>query len=730
MTLEDKIRLCEGQNFWETKPCPELGLPSIFMSDGPHGLRKQELSADHLGINESVPATCFPTAVTTANSWDPALLEEVGRAIAGEAARHGVGVVLGPGVNLKRNPLCGRNFEYFSEDPLLAGKLAAGLIRGMQGRGIAACAKHFACNSQEYRRFQSDSIIDERTLREMYLTAFEIAVKEGKPGTVMCAYNKINGTYASDNRELLTGILREEWGFEGLVMTDWAAMNDRVQGFKAGCDLSMPGGSGYMVEATRDAVKAGVLDEKDIDLSVSRVAAMVKNAQAALENREEVDEEAHHALARKAAEQGAVLLKNAGGILPLKEGQRLAVLGNMAEEMRYQGAGSSHVNPTRLSEAGKALSSTASVEDAEAVILLTGLPPAYESEGFDREHLRLPEEEIRLIEDTAKKNPRVIVVLFAGAPVEAPWADQVQAVLYMGLPGQAGGEALANLLFGRANPSGKLAETWPMRYEDCPSAKQYGSLDAVYSEGVFVGYRHYDSRGVAPRWPFGHGVSYTNFEVQGAFDEKGRVAVTVRNTGERAGAAVVQLYITPPKGSQNRPVKELKRFAKVFLEAGESQNLVFQLDERCFAVWDGGWKTPSGEYGVLVGEQPDSLSPVGAVQKTGLAVQLGAPWEALKAPVRPEARKGQFTMNSSVAEMMPHSLTMKFLHRGITKMLQKGAKPGTPEYRMMIESSVYSPLRSVAIASGMKAALFEGFLDIANGKRIQGLKKLLKARKA
>lgn len=729
MTLEDKILLCEGKNFWETRACEELGLPSIFMSDGPHGLRKQELGADHLGINASVPATCFPTAVTTACSWDEELLARVGAAIALEAAHHQVGVVLGPGANLKRNPLCGRNFEYFSEDPYLAGKLAAAFIRGLQGRGIAACLKHFACNNQEYRRFQSDSILDERTLRELYLTAFEIAVKEGKPGTVMCAYNKINGTYASDNHALLTGILRQEWGFDGLVMTDWAAMNDRARGFQAGCDLNMPGGSAYMLEDTVRAVREGSLKEADIDRSVSRLAAMVRQAEKALDAGAEVDEEAHHALAREAAEKGAVLLRNEGGILPFRENQAIAVLGNMAGDMRYQGAGSSHVNPTRFSQPLELLPPTVPVSEAEAVLILTGLPPAYESEGFDREHLRLPDSENRLIEETLQQNPNVVVALFSGAPVEAPWADRARAVLYMGLPGQAGAEALVNLLYGRANPGGKLAESWPRRYEDCPSAAYYGSRDAVYSEGVFAGYRHYDKAGKVPRWAFGHGLSYTRFEVSAALDRKGRVAVTAANTGERAGDCVIQVYVAPPPGSPHRPVKELKRFARLSLQAGESKNLSFELDERCFAVWSDGWKASPGEYTILVGDSPDNLTAAGTLTKVGPEVSLGSPWESLEAPKEAEPRKGAFTMNHSVAQMAPSSLVMRLLEKAIIRMMKKGASPGTPEYRMMVESSVHSPLRSVAIAGRLPYPLVESLLDLANGKRLKGLSRILKARK-
>jgi beta-glucosidase len=495
MTLEQKIRLCEGENFWETKAFPEDGVPSAFMCDGPHGLRKQEDQPDHLGVNESRPATCFPASVTTACSFDAELLGRIGEAIAEEALDQGVGVVLGPGVNIKRNPLCGRNFEYFSEDPYLAGKLAAAFIKGAQKNGVGVSLKHFACNNQEFTRFQSNSVLDERTLREIYLKAFEIAVREGKPKTVMCAYNRINGTYCADNAMLLTGILRDEWGFDGLVMTDWGAMRDRVASFRAGCDLNMPGRSDYMLNEAIDAVRNGALDEAAIDRSAARVKRMALEAEQALKVRTPCDYNAHHALAREAAEQGAVLLKNQGGILPLNNGQSIALVGEMAANMRYQGAGSSHINPIVTVHPADVIKSTASVEDADAVIVCAGLPPEYESEGFDKEHMRLPDAQTGLIEETARRNPNTVVALFCGAPVECPWADNVKAILYMGLPGQAGGEALKRLLYGEANPCGKLAESWPVKYGDCPSVKYFGERDAVYREGIFVGYRHYDYEG-------------------------------------------------------------------------------------------------------------------------------------------------------------------------------------------------------------------------------------------
>lgn len=745
MTLREKIALCEGKNFWETREYPQYGIPSMFMCDGPHGLRKQEHHSDHLGVHKSRPATCFPASVSTACSWDVDLAGKIGLAIAEEAADQGVGIFLGPGVNIKRNPLCGRNFEYYSEDPYLAGKMAASFIKNAQKTGIGTCLKHFACNNQEYRRFNSDSIIDERTLREIYLTPFEIAVSEGKPKSVMCAYNKINAIYCSDNEELLTRILRDEWGFEGAVITDWGAMHDRIAAFRAGCDLNMPGGSNYMHEEVLDAVKNGELDEAYIDRSARRIANMVLEAQQATKNNDGCDYDAHHELARIAAEQSAVLLKNDDNILPLKEGQKIAIAGNMAGNMRYQGSGSSHINPTRLIHPADVLKSSADVEEADAVIIFTGLPPEYESEGFDRDTMSMPEEQVKLIEETAAKNPNTIVVLFCGAPIETPWADKVKAILYMGLPGQAGGEAVKNLLYGKANPSGRLAETWPVKYTDCPLAAYYPQRDAQYREGIYVGYRYYDKAGVPVRWKFGFGLSYTEFAYSGLQLDGETVRVTVTNTGSLPGAEVVQLYVAPPQDGIYRPIRELKRFAKVYLQPGESREVMFVLDDRCFAVWDKGWKVPAGSYGIFVGGDPDRLMNAGSIEKTGEPVTIpvwqpgswyekpgGAPpleeWERMIGrKYKPHVpQKGSFTMDDTVMDMKEHSLVMRIMYWGIKRHISGRAKPGTAEYRMLMESSAGGPLRSMQISGGLKPSLLNGLLAMANGKFFTGLKILLK----
>ena len=767
MSLEEKIALCSGKNFWETKAYEKYGVPSLFMCDGPHGLRKQENTADMMGVNVSRPATCFPAEVTTAASWDPDLLERIGAAIGEEAGEQGVGLVLGPGANLKRNPLCGRNFEYFSEDPLLAGKLAAGFIRGMQSRGVAASLKHFAANSQEFCRFTSDSILDERTLRELYLTAFEIAVREGKPATVMCAYPKLNGTHCSDHEQLLTGILRREWGFEGMVITDWGAMNDRIEGFRAGCDLSMPGGSGYMEKEVQKAVQSGALPESAVNDSARRVLELVLGA---AEKRKEpcsCDYQAHHVLARQAAEAGAVLLKNESGLLPLDENTKIAVVGAMAKEMRYQGAGSSHINPLQLSQPLDFLSGavyapgcddrgettqTMLLEAAEAArgaaaaVVFAGLPGRFESEGFDRADMKMPEGHLRMIEAVVEANPNTVVVLLCGCAVECPWADKVKAILYMGLPGQAGGEAIADLLYGRAEPGGRLAESWPFTYGDVPSSEIYGKTkDALYEEGIYVGYRFYEKAGVPVRWPFGFGLSYTSFAYSDLTLSGDTVRVTVQNTGARAGSEVVQLYITPPAGGLHRPVRELKAFQKVFLQPGESRRVTFALDERAFALWQDGWRVPGGHYTVRVGGLQVSVDKEGE-ELTAPMWQAGSWYE--RCDGKPNRRdwenmlgrsytprrleKGSFTMGNTVAEMRDYSFVIKLMYKATERVIAKGSGGkidyDDPQFRMLMASSVESPLRSMQISGGMKDGLMQGLLEMANGHYLRGILRMVRGR--
>ena len=765
MTLEDKIALCSGENFWETKKYEKYGIPSLCMCDGPHGLRKQEDAADMLGVNKSRPATCFPAEVTTAGSWDPELLTAIGSAIGQEAREQGVGLVLGPCVNLKRNPLCGRNFEYFSEDPYLAGKLAAGFIRGAEAQGIGTSLKHFAVNSQEKSRFTSNSVLDDRTLRELYLTAFEIAVKEGKPSTVMCAYPKLNGVHCSDNKALLTDILRTEWGFSGLVVTDWGAMNDRIEGFRAGCDLNMPGGSDYMEKEVLQAVKNGTLPESCVDDSARRVLKLVFRAAQTLKEKTDCDYEAHHALAKRAAVEGAVLLKNEGGILPLKKDAKIAVIGAMAKNLRYQGSGSSHINPTKLSQpldflpdalyapgcddrgdtTEDLLSQAAkTAQEAEISVIFAGLPDRYESEGFDRADMKMPEGQLRMIDAVAAANPNTVVVLLCGSAVECPWADRVKGILYMGLPGQAGGEAVADLLCGRANPSGKLAESWPLSYADVPSSEIYGKTDdALYQEGVYVGYRYYDKAGVPVRWPFGYGLSYTEFSYSDLTVNGDTVSVTVRNTGKRAGAEVVQLSVKTPQDGLHRPIQELKGFQKIFLEPGQRQTVTFSLTDRSFAVWQDGWKIPAGKYTVCIGgltasiEKSGETLPIPAWQGgswyercTGKPNQTD--WEAMlgRTYTPPVLKKGSFTMDNTVMEMKDYSLIMKIMFKAVEATIAKGfggkKDYENPEFRMLMNSSAGSPLRSMQISGGMKGGVLPGMLEMANEHFFRGLWRMIR----
>ncbi|MCQ2433106.1 MAG: glycoside hydrolase family 3 C-terminal domain-containing protein, partial [Clostridia bacterium] len=697
MTLEEKIAFCTGADFWHTKALPDHVVLSIMMSDGPHGLRCHAAEADMIGINESIPATCFPTAVTAGATWNRELYAAEGAAIGREGLAAGVSVVLGPGVNIKRNPLGGRNFEYLSEDPYLAGRMAAAFIKGQQSSGASSSLKHFAVNSQEYKRQNGDSQLDERTFREIYLPAFETAVREGRPGTVMCSYNKINGTHASDDKRLLTDILRNEWGFDGMVVTDWGAMNDRIAGFRAGCDLNMPGGSHYMEKAVLEAVRAGKLDEAYIDASVTRILELVEKSMKC--EKPVVDWDAHHALARQVAEQGAVLLKNEDAVLPVKA-EDMVLIGHMASLIRYQGSGSSHINPTKLVSITQAMPDVPYVlcgdengnvtaeELAEAAraagshkvpVVVVGLPDSYESEAFDRENMCLPDGHNALVEAVAEANPDTVVVLLGGSAMELPWADKGKAILYMGLAGQAGGEAAANLLTGRANPSGKLTESWPYSYQDVISKDTFGQKNTEYREGIYVGYRYYEKAGKAVRYPFGHGLSYTEFEYGSLCVKDRHVTLTVRNTGSVRGAEVVELYIAPPQGGIFRPVRELKGFDRVELDPGEEKTVEFMLDDRSFAIWNGGWVIPGGTYLIQIGASCADIRLEQEVDIAGTEVTVpdwqsgswyenpvGSPtreiWEKLMGhpvPLVREPGKGEFTMDSTCLEMMGHSFIMK-----------------------------------------------------------------------
>ena len=773
MTLEDKISLCTGEDFWHTKKMEKYGIPSIMMCDGPHGLRCQKGVADIMGINDSLPATCFPTAVTAGATWNRELYRREGEAIGREARGYEVSVVLGPGCNIKRNPLGGRNFEYISEDPYVAGNMAASFIKGVEGTGVGTSLKHFAVNNQEYKRMNGDSRLDERACREIYLASFETAVKEGHPATIMCAYNKINGVHASDNKKLLTDILREEWGFDGMVVTDWGALYDRIEAYRAGCDLNMPGGSKYMEKAALDAVKRGELDESLIDRAVERILNLVKRGTEIQPY--EVDFDSHHSLARDIAAEGAVLMKNKDNILPLDEGDTV-LIGYMAEHIRYQGSGSSHINPTKLTNVTDAMPGALHFSCADAhgdiskeeienaakmarerknAVLVVGLPDSYESEAFDREHMRLPDGYLALVDAVAEANPNTVVVLLGGSVMELPFADKVKAILYMGLPGQAGGEAMADLLTGRANPSGKLTESWPISYDDVVSKDTFGVRDPEYRESIYVGYRYYDKAEKAVRFPFGHGLSYTDFTYKNLSVKGREVSLEVENTGSVAGKEVVELYIAPKTEGIFRPIRELRGFEKVELLPGESKVVRFTLDDRSFALWADGWKIPSGEYTIEIGSSSRDIRLAETISVDGVSVpaeewQAGSwyerpealpsreGWERLmgrKIPHSAEPQKGFYTMDNSCMEMKDRSLMMKIQYKVTEGIVAKGfggkRDMSDPAFKMMMLSATDCPMRSVVINSSgaMNDTLAKFMLFMANGV-FSKIKNLIMGRKA
>ena len=645
LTLEEKASLTSGSGFWYTAPVERLGIPKIMVSDGPHGLRAQPGEGDHVGLGGSLPATCFPTASAVASSWNPDLLRRIGEALAQEARACNLSVILGPGINMKRSPLCGRNFEYFSEDPYLAGELGVGIVDGIQRHGVGTSVKHYAANNQESDRLRVDARVDERTLREIYLPAFERIVTACQPWTVMCSYNKVNGLSASENPWLLTTVLREEFGFTGLVVSDWGAVYHRVPAVKAGLDLEMPPNLPRSPGQVVEAVRSGELAEEVLDDRVRAVLALVDKGMPVLELDEDFDADAHHALARAAAAESAVLLKNDDGILPLDPAARIAVIGEFARTPRFQGAGSSQVNPTRIENALDELTATFAeatfaagygigdttdddrlraeavdaARNAETVVVLIGLPGADESEGFDRTHMNLPANQLDTLRAVAEANPDVVVVLVNGSTVLlGDVVPHARALVEAWLGGQAAGGAIADVLSGKVNPSGRLAETFPHRLEDNSSYLNFpGDSQIVrYGEGLYIGYRGYDRAHTDVAFPFGFGLSYTGFDVSdlavtvsgsvAAGDLAASVGVTVTNTGARAGAEVVQVYVRDVEASVGRPVRELKGFAKAFLEPGESQQVTVALDQRAFSFWSdllGRWVVEAGEFAGVVGRQ-------------------------------------------------------------------------------------------------------------------------------
>lgn len=637
MTLEEKAGMCSGFDFWHLKHVDRLGIPEVMVSDGPHGLRKQDDKGDHLGMNDSIKAVCFPPAALSACSFDRKLMEEMGETIGREAQANDVSVVLGPAVNIKRSPLCGRNFEYYSEDPYLAGEIAAAFVNGVQSQHVGTSIKHFAANNQEYRRMSNSSEVDERTLREIYFPAFETAVKKAQPYTFMCSYNQVNGTFASENKWLLTDILRGEWGFKGYVMSDWGAVNDRVKGLEAGLELEMPSSGGDNDAMIVKAVKEGTLKEEILDRAVERILRIIFEY-ADHRAPQEFTMQKDHEEAQHIAEESMVLLKNEGQILPLKTSEKIAFIGGFAKKPRFQGGGSSHINCFKVTNAFVSVPSDAQVvyaegfsadkdfyddalvaealkaaAEADKAVIFAGLPDSFESEGYDRSHMKLPECQNRLIEEILKVQPNTVIVLHNGSPVEMPWLADVKGLLEAYLGGQAGGAAVANILYGKVNPSGKLAETIPLKLSDNPSYLNFGGGEKMeYREGVFVGYRYYDTKEMKVAFPFGYGLSYTTFAYSNLKlsmknpTEKDTVTVSidVTNTGDIAGKEIVQLYVRDLTGSAIRPEKELKGFEKVFLNPGETKTVTIELDKRSFAWYNTDlhdWFAASGDYEILVG---------------------------------------------------------------------------------------------------------------------------------
>ncbi len=761
LTLEEKALLLSGKDFWHTQELERLGVPSLMMTDGPHGLRKQCGEGDHLGIGQSVPATCFPTAATTACAFDEGLLEEIGAALGEECRKEDVAVLLGPAMNIKRNPLCGRNFEYFSEDPHLTGRLGAAYVKGLQSKGVGASLKHFAANSQEKRRNWQNSVVDMRALREIYLRAFETVVREAEPWTMMTAYNRLNGSFCSENRWLMEETARGEWGFDGLFVTDWGAMSDVTASFRNGLNLEMPGTCKGTDKELVAAVREGRMTEEELDRALFRVLELAEKWEKARREPWECHMEAHLALAERAAEESAVLLKN-DGVLPLKKG-KLLVIGELARESRYQGAGSSKVHPAKLDSFLEALEEAGAeyrfvpgydkdsgepeegliaeaaklAGEHEQVVLFVGLTELYESEGYDRDSMHLPPSHDRLAEAVCRANPHTAVVLQCGSPVLVPWRERAGAILLAYLGGCQGGKALYRLLTGLANPSGKLAETWPAAYEDVPNGDTFGTAEEhiEYREGIYVGYRWYDAARKEVAYPFGHGLSYTAFSYSGLQVEGRQVSLTVKNTGDADGAEAVQLYIGKPDSAVYRPPLELKAFRKVFLRSGESKRISFLLDDRDLAVYVGGWKVEKGKYRIAAGsssrdirlegelavtegeELPEIRYPAGRFTREGFERILGGKVPQA-APLKP------FTVNTLLGQT-----TSTLIGRTILKFAVPAAAKemgGGSQAKKMAEAMMEDmPIRAMGMGGGKRGTIY-GLTDILNGHLLRGLGKIIR----
>ncbi|MBR5974748.1 MAG: glycoside hydrolase family 3 C-terminal domain-containing protein [Clostridiales bacterium] len=795
LSVKQKASLCSGWDFWRTQRFPINNIPSIMMTDGPHGLRKQDSEEGRRGGGDSREATCFPPAVTTACSFDEKLMEAIGKAIGEEAIDQDVSIVLGPAINIKRSPLCGRNFEYVSEDPYLAGKIGAAWVRGVQSQGIGTSVKHFAANSQERYRLINDSIVDERTLREIYLRAFEIVVKESRPWTVMAAYNRLNGTYCCENRKLLTDILRDEWGFDGVVMSDWGAVNHRLDGLAAGLELEMPTSIGERDRQIQEAVDSGKLPVALLDRAAERMLTLIEKGM----NKPKPTSSPylnHQQLARQAFEESAVLLKN-DKLLPITADKSVAVLGAMCKQTRFQGGGSSHIHPTHVADAFHGFSTASEnfiyepgysmetdevdeklLKDAleaaagkDIVIVFAGLPDSFESESFDRSHMQLPKSHERLINEVVKRNSNVCVVLYCGSPVEMPWISQVKSVLMAYLPGQEGAGAIADILYGKVNPSGKLAETFPLKLSDTPTYLLFGEKrQTLYAESVFVGYRYYDAANVQVLFPFGHGLSYSSYSYgdislsSSDIGENDTVTVTVdvTNISEMDGKEVVQLYIAPPKSRIYKPVKELRGFKKVFIQRGATRTVEFVLDRRAFAYYNSqikDWHVESGTYKILIGASSRDIRCEREINVTSKMPEIVAPDYQEKAPqyyhldsqtkifdkkqfeevygatIKEESdpKKGEYTLNSSVEDVRHGNIFGKIFYNSIRLSIKKRNKQETQEHlkKMNEVMTMEMPLRTVATFSLGITTLeqMEGLLLLMNGHFFKGIWRLRKARK-
>ena len=788
MTLKEKASLCSGKDFWHLKSIERLGLPEIMVCDGPHGLRKQNAENKKVGIGNSYPATCFPTAVTTACSWDRDLIYKMGQALAEECLQHGVSVLLGPGVNMKRSPLCGRNFEYFSEDPELAGEMGAAFIAGVQSKGIGTSLKHFAGNSQEMKRMTSNSIIDERALREIYLRAFEKAVKKSQPWTVMNAYNLLNGTYCSENDWLQNKVLRDEWGFKGAVVSDWGAVNDRVAGLNAGNDLEMPSSGGVNDAKIVEAVKCGVIDETTLDERVDKLIDIILKGAANKKPGYKFDVKAHNLLSRQIAEQSMVLLKNDGNILPLKrvEGEYVAVIGAFADNPRYQGAGSSIINPTLIDSGRRAFNnSPISVKfadgydrsgkrknedayiteacnlakNASKAVVFIGLTDDYESEGFDRSTMKLPDGHNRLVEAVSRVNDNVIVVLEGGSPVEMPWADDVKAILNAYLGGQSVAPAIVDVLTGKANPCGKLAETYPVCLKDTPTSFRYpdSKEDVQYRESIFIGYRYYDKVERNVRFPFGFGLSYTSFEYSDiklkkknlAKGEGAKVTFTIKNTGDVAGSEIAQVYVAKPESKIFRAPKELKGFVKIHLDPGEEKKVTVELDDRAFSFWNTAtedWCVESGEYKILVGASSRDIRLEAAAKMKSeddetivdLRESAGVYFDGDPARAREDDFKviygGEFKLAPEITSDSLNNSIERSKDKGLAKFIYNtvdlAMKPkGGVGSSMITNTIMQTPIRNyVSMSNGLFTEdMADGLLKVFEGKDVaKGVGKIAK----